>query len=63
MYRDLTCRPVEEILVFEPFVVYNNTMEKNQQRAIIMVVVITAVIITFTGSSLNLSVDVYKRQP
>lgn len=56
MYRDLTCRPVEEILVFEPFVVYNNTMEKNQQRAIIMVVVITAFITTFTGSALNLSV-------
>ena len=56
MYRDLTCRPAEEILVFEPFVVYNNTMEKNQQRAIIMVVVITAFITTFTGSALNLSV-------
>ncbi len=60
MYRDLTCRPAEEILVFEPFVVYNNTMEKNQQRAIIMVVVITAFITTFTGSALNFSGTGYR---
>ena len=31
-------------------------MEKNQQRAIITVVIITAFITTFTGSALNLSV-------
>lgn len=49
-------RPAEEILVFQSFVVYNNTMEKNQRRAIITVVVITAFITTFTGSALNLSV-------
>ncbi|MFR4798731.1 MAG: MFS transporter, partial [Lentihominibacter sp.] len=37
-------------------IVYNNNMEKNQQRAIITVVIITAFITTFTGSALNLSV-------